>query len=39
MLGAYLLIGIGCLSAFALSNGLCALGGLVMGVLLTVAKS
>jgi hypothetical protein len=39
MLGAYLLIGVGCLSAFVLSNGLCALGGLVMGVLLSVARS
>lgn len=39
MLGACLLIGIGCVSAVALTNGLCALGGLVLGVLLTVARS
>lgn len=39
MLGTYLLIGAGCVSAIILSNGLCVLGGLVLSVLLTVARA
>jgi hypothetical protein len=39
MLGAYLLIAAGCVSAVVLANGLCALGGIVLGVLTTLSRS
>jgi hypothetical protein len=39
MLGAYMLIAAGCVSAVVLANGLCALGGIVLGVLLTLSRS
>jgi hypothetical protein len=39
ILGACLFIAAGCVSAVVLANGLCALGGIVLGVLATLSRS